>query len=270
MVVASARRTDTDRATIRRELSEQQTSETIVRISIIVPAFNEERLIEETLHQISSAASAFTDLGWAVELIVCDNNSTDRTAKLARDAGAITVFEPINQIGRARNTGARAATGQWLIFVDADTHPNRGLFSAVAGAIQSGKVVAGGSTVTFRTVRGIAVLGVALWNGVSRSLRWMAGAFIFVEASAFREVGGFSEELFVSEEIDLSRKLKRLARKRGGSILIVTDAPILTSGRKFGLYSSFEYFRFCLRFVLSLGRLKYSREGCFPWYDGRR
>lgn len=241
-----------------------------MRISIIVPAFNEERLIEETLRQIQTAAKAFTCLGWDVELIVCDNNSTDRTGELARRAGAKTVFEPINQIARARNTGAKAATGQWLVFVDADTHPNEGLFRAVAEAVESGEVVGGGSTVTFRTVRGLGALGVALWNRLSRTLKWMAGAFIFVEARAFHTVGGFSEQLFVSEEIELSQKLKRFAREQGARIVIFSGHPILTSGRKFGLYSTMEYLRFCLHFMLSLGRLKYSREGCFPWYDGRR
>src|SRR2546428_7859476 len=56
------------------------------------------------------------------ELVVCDNNSTDRTAQIARAAGARVVSEPLNQISRARNTGAREAQGRFLIFVDADTH----------------------------------------------------------------------------------------------------------------------------------------------------
>jgi len=54
-------------------------------------------------------------------MIVCDNNSTDRTAEIARAAGAIVVYEPVNQIARRRNCGAAAATGDWLIFVDADS-----------------------------------------------------------------------------------------------------------------------------------------------------
>ena len=54
-----------------------------------------------------SAANAFTQRGWDFELIVCDNNSTDRTAEIARAAGATVEFEPVNQIARARNSGAR-------------------------------------------------------------------------------------------------------------------------------------------------------------------
>jgi glycosyltransferase involved in cell wall biosynthesis len=94
-----------------------------VLVSVVIPAFNEERLLGESLRQVRAAMTAFARRGWQAELIVCDNNSTDRTADVARAAGATVVFEPINQIGRARNRGAEAATGEWLIFIDADTHP---------------------------------------------------------------------------------------------------------------------------------------------------
>ena len=108
-----------------------------VKVSVVVPAFNEEKLIQDTLRHINRACEAFHTIGWQTELIVCDNNSSDATAAIARNEGAQVVFEPINQIGRARNTGAAAATGDWLIFVDADSHPSPELFSEVAGAISS-------------------------------------------------------------------------------------------------------------------------------------
>src|SRR6266498_6061066 len=87
-------------------------------ISIVVPAFNEQAILARTLAVIREAAGAFDAAGVTWELIVCDNNSSDHTAGIARDAGARVVFEPINQIGRARNTGAVAAAGQWLLFID--------------------------------------------------------------------------------------------------------------------------------------------------------
>jgi len=70
----------------------------LVNVSIIVPAFNEELLLGKSLSQIKSTANVFGPRGWEVELIVCDNNSTDRTAEIARAAGAMVVFEPFNQI----------------------------------------------------------------------------------------------------------------------------------------------------------------------------
>ena len=118
-----------------------------MRVSIVIPAFNEERLIGETLRHIGLASEAFTRPGWETETIVCDNNSTDRTAELARASGAQVVFEPVNQIARARNTGAAAATGDWLVFVDADSQPSARLFAEVVEQIQGGRCLAGGVTV---------------------------------------------------------------------------------------------------------------------------
>ena len=205
-----------------------------------------------------------------MELIVCDNNSTDRTAAIAAAAGAIVVFEPINQISRARNTGAARATGDWLLFVDADSFPTRELFADVVAAIGSGTCMAGGSTVRV-DLKGVAYdAGIGWWNFVSRTLKWAAGSFIFCEAAIFREVGGFSEALYVAEEINLFRRLKRLARRRHRSIVILHRHPLLTSSRKAHLYTPRELLRFWSRTLASGGRTFRSRDGAFPWYDGRR
>src|SRR5687768_3226235 len=103
-----------------------------MKISIVIPAYNEEKLLPATLESVQAAAAGFGARGWEHEIIVCDNNSSDRTAEIARAKGARVVFEPINQIGRARNSGAAAASGDWLIFIDADSHPSRELLSDVA------------------------------------------------------------------------------------------------------------------------------------------
>jgi glycosyltransferase involved in cell wall biosynthesis len=241
-----------------------------VKISVIVPAFNEEKLIDATLHSIHAAAVSFAQLGWETELVVCDNNSTDRTAELAREAGASVVFEPVNQIGRARNAGAAGASGDWLIFVDADSHPGAELFADVAAAIQSGRCLAGGSTVKLDGKYLVASLVTEGWNLLSRVKKWAAGSFIFCEAAAFRETGGFSNELFASEELDLFERLKPMARQRGKVITILHQHPLVTSARKMHLYTPWEHLRFLGKTVLLWGRPLKSREECLTWYDGRR
>ena len=65
-----------------------------MRVSVVIPAFNEEKLLPATLAAVGAAAEAFRVRGWSWECVVCDNNSTDRTAELARAAGATVVFEP--------------------------------------------------------------------------------------------------------------------------------------------------------------------------------
>src|SRR3954468_16856685 len=144
-------------------------------ISIIVPAFNEEAILGATLDSIRAAAAAFEEAGFTSELIVCDNNSTDATAAVGQGHGARVVFEAVNQIGRARNTGAAAATGEWLVFVDADSVPPRALFADVARAIASGRCMAGGSTVAIQHPALAVRLMVAGWNLTSRLMRWAAG-----------------------------------------------------------------------------------------------
>jgi glycosyltransferase involved in cell wall biosynthesis len=241
-----------------------------VKISVIVPAFNEERLLPATLRAIRAALAAFDARGWASELIVCDNNSSDCTAEIARAEGAAVVFEPFNQIARARNTGAAQASGDWLVFVDADSQPSRGLFEDAAAEIADGRCLAGGSTVALDTDRAVARLFVRLWNALSRVCRWGAGSFIFCESAAFREAGGFSQTLYAGEEIDLFKRLKRLARRRGRTIAILHRHPLATSGRKVRLYSAREQLAFVLKASLSAGRTLRDRAACFPWYDGRR
>jgi glycosyltransferase involved in cell wall biosynthesis len=236
-----------------------------VKLSVVVPAFNEEKLLSRTLACIQAAAGVLAPRGWSHEVIVCDNNSTDRTAAIAREAGARVVFEPVNQISRARNAGAAAATGDWLLFVDADCSPSRELFEDLLTAMQKPGCVGGGTTVRLPDTRLDVRFWVGLWNALSRACGWAAGAFFFCRAREFRELGGFSEALYAAEEIDLSRRLKRRGR-----FVILHRHPLVTSARKAHLYSAAEHARFMLRVVASGGRSLRRRENCGIWYDGRR
>ena len=237
-----------------------------MKISVVVPAFNEERLLAGSLAAIREAMSVFDD----AELIVCDNNSKDRTAQIARSAGAKVVFEPVNQIARARNAGAAQASGDWLVFVDADSYPTRDLFREAAEAMQGGQYLAGGATVSLESADPAIRFWVAAWNFLSRRARWAAGSFIFCEAAAFRRLGGFSQELYAAEEIELFRRLKRLARRERRSIVILHRHPLRTSARKAQLYAKREHLWFILKTLLLGGRNLRSRESCHAWYDGRR
>jgi glycosyltransferase involved in cell wall biosynthesis len=240
-----------------------------VKISIVIPAFNEELLLGASLAQIKSASAAFSKIGWESEIIVCDNNSTDRTAEIARNAGAKVVFEPVNQIARARNSGARAAAGDWLVFVDADSHPSPELFADVTEQIISGSCLAGGSTVRLDQNYFVAGLATSIWNFASRWRLLLAGPFIFCETAAFRKLGGFSEKLFAGEELELSQRLRKLAKETGGKIVVLHRHPLTTSTRKMRLYTTWDHLKLLARVLLRPGTLN-RRESCTLWYDGRR
>lgn len=241
-------------------------------ISIVVPAFNEEKVLAASLDAVRSAASsAFDAAGLRWELIVCDNNSTDRTTDIARAAGATVVFEPVNQIGRARNTGAAAASGEWLLFIDADSHPSRELLADAAALTRRSDVLLAGATMTFDHAPFFMRLVCALWNTASRVRKLVAGSFILVRAAAFREVGGFDLRLFASEEIDLALRLQKIVGRRDRLRTVVLHRhPLVTSGRKLTLYRKREMARLALKVIFRPQKTTASREDCALWYDGRR
>ena len=200
-----------------------------MHFSIIIPAFNEARLIESCLQSVSASLVANGKPDFISEIIVVDNNSTDNTAELARQAGARIVFEPVNQIGRAHNAGAAEATGDWLL-----------------------------ASWTLR-----------LWTGVSILFRWAAGALLVCRSDAFREVGGFNQQLYAAGEIDLCKALKKWGRQRDLQFVILTRHPLETSPRKMLPYSGWEMAGQMLCLILNpRGALQDKRQ--LPiWYDGR-
>jgi glycosyltransferase involved in cell wall biosynthesis len=242
----------------------------ILKISIIIPAYNEEKLIAGTLESVQNAATVFGGKGWLSEIIVCDNNSTDRTAEIARGAGAVVVFEAVNQIGRARNRGAEAATGDWLIFVDADSQPGRGLFGEVAATIETGRYLFGGCVIKFDEFHFLWSTAGAVWNCTSRIMKYVAGSFIFCETAAFRKAGGFDAKMFVGEELDLSKRLLRLAKETGKQAIILHRHPLVTSARKVRLYSARELLWFLAKSAFTWRRTVTDKKACHAWYDGRR
>src|SRR6266550_3193532 len=104
-------------------------------ISFIVPAYNEEHELSDTLAAIHAAASGAAR---PYEIIVVDDASTDATPKIASDAGAKVVQIHRRQIAASRNAGGRAAQGEFLFFIDADTRINRAHVSGGIAALEAG------------------------------------------------------------------------------------------------------------------------------------
>src|SRR5579862_4319510 len=114
-------------------------------VSFIVPEYNEERLIGETLDAIHAAARG---LGEPYEVIVVDDASTDRTAEVAACKGARVIPVSHRQIAATRNAGAKHARGDILIFVDADTLATEDAVRAAVTALR-GEAVGGGCASRF-------------------------------------------------------------------------------------------------------------------------
>ena len=230
--------------------------------SIVLPAYNEVALLPATLARLKEAMARIALRG---EIVVCDNNSKDATAETARGAGARVVFEPVNQISRARNTGARAARGRLLVFVDADTLVPTPLLAEAIGALATGRACGGGAPVAMEDVSGGLAAGMlSVWNTLARRRRLAAGSFMFCLREAFLAVGGFSEEVYASEEIWLSRALTRWGRPQGLDFLILDEA-VITSGRKARWYPAPLLLAVMLGFVICPWLVR-SRHYCWLWY----
>lgn len=234
-----------------------------VDYSLIIPAYNEENWLPVTLFTLKKAMS---ELDWVGELIVVDNNSSDRTADVATQQGANLVFEGINQISRARNAGATQAKGKYLIFVDADTQISPALLNQALSWLESGNCIGGGTTVEFDIpLTTMAALGLAAWNWISVKLGLAAGCFIFCRRDAFEAIGGFSEKVYASEEIWLSRQLKKRARIEKRQFCIISNNPAISSGRKFNWYSIGHQFVLLTMMVLFPFFVRF-KSLCGFWY----
>lgn len=235
----------------------------MITVSVIIPAYNEAENLPATLEGLGQALAGLTV---PVEIIVVDNNSSDATAEVAERLGARVVFEPLNQIARARNTGARAASGDHLVFLDADTLLSPSLLAIALGELASGNCCGGGARLAFdHHLPWTARLFVSAWDWISVHGQLAAGSFFFCLREGFLATGGFSEKVYAGEEIWFARALKRWGAPRGLRFVIIHAPPVLTSARKFQWYSPW---RFVIFIILNLAFPFASRFRwlCPLWY----
>jgi len=235
-----------------------------VDYSIIVPAYNEEAYLPETLASLKESMAALS--GLCGEIVVTNNNSTDRTAEIAEKAGARVIFEEHRQIARARNAGAKEASGRYIIFVDGDTRISPALLKKTLTALESEMYCGGGTIVeSDGYLSPWAGCALKLWLFLSRTFKWACGAYVFCTREAFLETGGFDERYYASEEVYFSRALQLWGRKRGQNFVILEE-PIITSNRKTEWYSEREMLFIILNMLFHFRPLR-SREACHNlWY----
>ena len=102
---------------------------------MVIPCLNEAASIERC---VSDARTAFEGQGWEGEVIVADNGSDDRSAELARDAGALVVHEPRRGYGSAYRAGFAAAQGDYIVMADADLTYDFGYIPRFVGELDGG------------------------------------------------------------------------------------------------------------------------------------
>jgi glycosyltransferase involved in cell wall biosynthesis len=230
-------------------------------LSAVIPAHNEEAVLPATLDALRQALEA---TGEPFEIVLVDDSSTDRTAEIAAARGAAVVRIESRQIAAARNAGARAAKGDIIVFVDADTIVPPETIAAALRALESGHA-GGGARVRFDepVPRWVAPL-LSIFMVLYRLGRLLPGCFMFCTREAFERIRGFDQSLYGGEEVDFALRLRRVGRT------VLLREITITSGRKLRAYRARELFG-TLLFLALLGRRGVrNRDRLGMWYGPRR
>ncbi len=214
-------------------------------ISIIIPTYNEEGYIDATLRYFKENIKS-TDC----QIIVSDSSSKDRTAEVAQaemkglPANLTAKFVPMPEgkkrsISQGRNDGVAVATGDFIVFQDADViipQPDDFFAKALAKFVADPKLVAITARIDVEPAKAHISDNIlyALTNACFAIFNnWFgfgiaAGEFQMIRMSAFRQTGGFNEGLPASEDIDLFRRLSKI-----GHTHFAWDLRVFHSGRRF-------------------------------------
>ncbi len=168
-----------------------------MRISVIIPAHNEEKYLEGTLKAASHPDA---------EIIVVCNGCTDGSAKVAkRFTKKVFVLEEAN-VSKARNFGASKASCSRLIFLDADILLGKGTIDAIINSKYSiGTCLAKSNTKSFGPIVFMAMKSISHYFGFCTGL-------IFCDRDVFDKVGGFDEGKHVGEDGGFLRKAMRVGK----------------------------------------------------------
>jgi rSAM/selenodomain-associated transferase 2 len=188
-------------------------------LSIIIPTLNEGCAIGATLEAIARVPGRF-------ELIVVDGGSEDETVEIAGRFGA-RVIKSKRGRGQQMHSGARAALGEALWFLHADTIiPPDGAARITEALAHDSEIVGGNFTIRFDGERWAARFLTWLYPQLRRLGLCYGDSAIFVRASVYRDIGGF-KPLPLFEDLDLVRRLRTKGR------LIHLPAAVVTSSRRF-------------------------------------
>ena len=187
-------------------------------ISFIVPTRNEEKVIEKTLNALKKYTGTY-------EIVVSDANSPDKTVELAKKYTAQVIVDtsPKQTIAKGRNTGASAAKGDYLVFIDADVEiPDINTFmeKVITTFEEKPSVVA--QTCFYRVFPEMETLADKI-NFKFLGYEFMlvdnflhggmtGGEIMIVRTDAFRKVGGFNGDLVASEDCELFGRLAKIGR----------------------------------------------------------
>jgi glycosyltransferase involved in cell wall biosynthesis len=226
-----------------------------LKLSVIIPAYNEERWLPATLEHLRLSMSR---LGAPVEVVVVDNQSTDGTRAVASRLGAAVISERVHNVARVRNTGAAAATGGVLVFLDADTLVPENFLPRIAEAMADPACMGGAVDVVHRPQRAVVGAYLAAWRAIGKVCRMAQGAAQFCRREAFDRLQGYDESLYMGEDVDFFWRLRRHAR-----VVFLRDVRVAPSSRRFDQWPLWRILLYTNPLVIALFRRRPVWSG---WY----
>jgi glycosyltransferase involved in cell wall biosynthesis len=234
-------------------------------ISVIVPAYNEERYLGETLKSIHRAKEFLLEKdAVATEIIVVDNGSTDSTSDIALSSGASVVKETKHNVAKVRNAGASFAKGKILVFIDADTIVPDELLWRINEVMASPSCFGGAVDTDYRAAKTLVNIYLQLWRILGKVTGMAQGATQFCRREVYASMLGYDEALYMGEDIDFYWRMKQFAKLQNAHVCFIEDMQVVPSTRRFDQWS-FRRILICTNpfYVLAFRRKERAWRG---WY----
>lgn len=201
--------------------------------SVIIPAFNEEKTISQTLESVLKQNFPRRQY----EIIVVNNNSTDKTAAIVKKFPAVKlIYEPKQGYVYALKRGAKEASGEILVFTDADTIVPPDWLNQYQKAYQDPKVVVVGGAANFQPKFGLIFLIQAFLNLFGLLTKVASGFNFSLRRHTYKKIGGFNPQINFHADTDLILR----AKKEGRAVFLLKNR-VITSSRHYRGFEGIGY-----------------------------
>src|SRR6266478_1686328 len=211
-------------------------------LSVIVPAWNEEKYIGRAIDSLRRAAQVYErERGCTAEIIAVDNNSQDRTGDMAR------------------NAGVKAARGRYIAFCVADNPVTENLLVLIHDHLEDPKIAGGGTWIEPERRTFKISFFYFLWGIYVRG-SGVAVGMMHCRKADFDSFGGFDETIYAAEDVQLAYDLKKIGTPRGQKFELIKKGWIITSTRKIDQTPLFTMIAKLLGFTFGLQKKIRSKQ----------
>jgi glycosyltransferase involved in cell wall biosynthesis len=206
-----------------------------VDVSLIIPTFNEEDNIRETIIEWEKALANFN-----YEILVIDNGSNDRTIEIAEELADKCLTFPAATVGGLRNFGSDSSSGDILIFNDADVRPGNNWtheFNSIFSSVLSSKLIIGGHLRSSLKDNWIYKYWFQqILESSKTDVNYVGTGHMIMSKKTFDDIGGFNNHLITGEDYDICCRCKNAI---GGQILLNKRLEVIHDGYPTSLRSLF-------------------------------